>query len=43
MGTARIGIGNFSLYGAYQLTSLLKDGAGASIKPFEFGLCISGL
>ncbi len=41
--TARIGIGNFSLTGSYQLTSFLKEGAGASIKPYQIGICISGL
>ena len=41
--TARIGYGIFSLYGAYQITSLLKDGAGPDIKPYSIGLTISGL
>jgi hypothetical protein len=41
--TARVGIGNFSLIGTYSLTGLLKDGAGANIKPWQIGLCISGL
>lgn len=42
--TARIGYGIFSLYGSYQLTSLLKDGAGPSeIKPYSIGICLSGL
>lgn len=43
VATARIGIGSFSLIGTYQLTSLLKDGTGADIKPYQIGLCISGL
>jgi hypothetical protein len=43
MATARIGIGNFSLFGAYTLTSFLKDGAGASIKPYQVGITLSGL
>ncbi|MEO6731196.1 MAG: outer membrane beta-barrel protein [Ferruginibacter sp.] len=42
-GTARVGIGNFSLFGAYSITSLLKDVAGATIRPYQVGLCISGL
>lgn len=42
-GTARVGIGNFSLIGAYSLTGFLKDGAGPTIRPFQIGLCISGL
>ena len=41
--TARVGIGHFSLFGAYSITSFLKDGAGASIKPYQVGLTISGL
>ncbi|HMO62441.1 MAG TPA: outer membrane beta-barrel protein [Ferruginibacter sp.] len=41
--TARVGMGNFSLVGTYSLTSLLKDGAGPDIKPYQIGLCISGL
>ena len=43
VATARIGIGSFSLIGTYQLTSFLKDGAGAGIKPYQIGICISGL
>ena len=42
-GTVRVGIGNFSLFSSYQLTSLLKDGAGAEMHPYQIGLCISGL
>ena len=41
--TARIGIGNFSLFGAYSFTSLLKDVAGPAIRPYQIGLSISGL
>jgi len=41
--TARIGFGHFSLYGAYQLNSLLKDGVGPAVKPFSIGLTLSGL
>lgn len=39
----RIGYGNFSLSGAYQLTSVLKSGAGPDIRPFSIGLTVSGL
>lgn len=43
-GTARIGFGIFSLYGAYQITSFLKDVAGPTeIRPYSIGLAISGL
>lgn len=41
--TARIGYGIFSLYGAYQVTSVLKDGTGPNVKPYSIGLAISGL
>lgn len=41
--TARVGWGNFSLYGQYQVTGLLKDGFGAVIRPYTFGLTLSGL
>ena len=41
--TFRIGYGIFSLYGAYQVTGVLKDGAGPDVKPYSIGLAISGL
>lgn len=41
--TARVGYGHFSVFAAYTLTSFLKDGAGASIKPYQIGLAVSGL
>ncbi|MEP7110820.1 MAG: outer membrane beta-barrel protein [Ferruginibacter sp.] len=41
--TVRAGIGNFSLFGAYSITSFLKDVAGPGIRPYQIGLCISGL
>lgn len=41
--TGRVGYGNFSLYGSYQLNELFKDGVAPAIKPFEIGLCLSGL
>ncbi|MBL7743475.1 MAG: outer membrane beta-barrel protein [Chitinophagaceae bacterium] len=40
---ARIGLGHFSLYGSYQITTLLKDGAGAEIRPYSIGITLSGL
>jgi len=40
---ARIGYGNFSIYASYQLTPLFKDGAGPVVRPFSFGLTLSGL
>jgi hypothetical protein len=41
--TARVGFGNFTLSGEYQVTSYLKDGAGAVMHPYNVGLTISGL
>ncbi|MBL0145849.1 MAG: outer membrane beta-barrel protein [Chitinophagaceae bacterium] len=41
--TARVGYGNFSLFGSYQMNNLFKDGVAAQIKPFQIGLCLSGL
>ncbi len=41
--TARVGYGHFAVFAAYTLTSFLKDGAGASIKPYQIGLAVSGL
>lgn len=40
---ARVGLGHFSLYGSYQITTLFKDGAAAEIRPFSIGLTLSGL
>ena len=42
-GTARVGIGHWSLFGAYSITSLIKDVAGPAIRPFQVGLTLSGL
>lgn len=41
--TGRIGYGHFSLYGSYQVTTLLKDGAGPQVRPYTIGLTLSGL
>jgi len=43
VGTARVGLGHFSLYGSYQITTLFKEGVAAEIRPFSVGLTISGL
>lgn len=43
VGTARVGLGHFSLYGSYQITNLFKEGVAANIKPFTIGLTLSGL
>ncbi len=41
--TARIGYGNFGLFGSYQINNLFKDGVAAAIKPFQVGITLSGL
>ncbi|NJO25617.1 MAG: hypothetical protein HC867_07440 [Bacteroidia bacterium] len=43
VATLRLGKGNFSLYGNYQLGSLIREGLGPDIKPYSIGLTISGL
>jgi hypothetical protein len=43
IGTARVGLGHFSLYGSYQVTTLFKEGVAAEVRPFTIGLTISGL
>jgi len=43
MATARIGYGNFSLFGAYQLNNIFKDGVAADVKLVQIGLNFSGL
>jgi hypothetical protein len=42
-GTLRIGYGIFSIHGQYNITTLLKDGAGPEIRPYSIGLSVSGL
>jgi len=41
--TARIGFGNFTVYGAYQITTLFREGQGPEVRPYSIGLCLSGL
>ena len=41
--TARIGWGNFSLFGSYNITNVFKDKAGPTITPLALGLCLTGL
>lgn len=41
--TARIGYGNFSLFGSYQFNNIFKDGVAADMKLFQVGLNFSGL
>jgi len=41
--TGRVGFGHFSLFGSYAVTPLLREGAGAEIRPLTVGLTLSGL
>lgn len=41
--TARLGYGNFSLMGSYNLNTLYKAGLGPEITPYSVGICITGL
>ncbi len=41
--TARVGYGNYSLFGAYSLTSVFKSNVAADIKTLQIGFCLSGL
>ncbi len=43
MGTARIGYGILSLFGAFQLNTVLKPDAGPSMNLYQVGITISGL
>lgn len=41
--TFRVGYGNFSLMGTYNLNSLFKATNGPQVTPYSIGICISGL
>ena len=41
--TARIGYGNFSVFGSYQINNMFKDGVAADTKLLQIGLTLSGL
>lgn len=41
--TARIGYGNFTLFGAYNFGSIFKDGVAPNVKLLQIGLTFSGL
>ncbi len=43
VGTARIGYGYLSLFGAYNLTSIFKDKVAEDMKLLQIGITISGL
>lgn len=42
-GTLRLGYGNFSIFGAYNINSLFKENNGPQVVPYSVGLCITGL
>lgn len=39
----RIGWGNFSVYGSYNLSPLFNSGQGPEVFPYSVGICITGL
>lgn len=43
MGTARVGYGIFSLFGAYQINNILKTGYGPDMNLYQVGITLSGL
>lgn len=43
VGTLRVGYGHFSLFGAYSLSTLIRDGSGPQFRPYQIGLTLSGL
>jgi len=43
MGTARIGYGIISVFGAFQLNTVLKPNAGPNMNLYQVGITISGL
>jgi hypothetical protein len=42
-GVMRVGYGNFTAFGTYQLGAFVKEGMGPIMKPWSVGLCVSGL
>lgn len=42
-GLARIGYGNVSLFGTYQLNQFIKEGFGPDVRPWSVGITLSGL
>jgi len=41
--TARVGWGNFSLFGSYNLNTLYKTDMGPAVTPYSIGIAITGL
>lgn len=42
-GTARIGYGNFALFGTMNLNPLFKDVTNLDVRPYSIGIALSGL
>ena len=43
VATARVNYGWIGVFGTYQITSLIKSGAGPNVNPYSIGLVLSGL
>ena len=41
--TARVGYGNLTLFGSYQITTLFREGVAPNIRPLSVGITLSGL
>lgn len=41
--TARVGYGNFTLFGSYQINNMFKDAVAPETRLLQVGLCLSGL
>lgn len=41
--TVRLGWGNFSVYGSYNISQLFNPGQGPEVYPYAIGICLSGL
>lgn len=41
--TGRVGLGNFGIFGSYQVNNFIKEGLGPDIRPYNIGLSFSGL
>lgn len=39
----RVGWGNFSVFGSYNISQLFKAGEGPEVYPYSIGICLSGL
>lgn len=42
-GTLRVGYGNFTLFGSYNITQVFKTNQGPAITPYAVGICLTGL